>query len=192
MKVVILAGGLGTRINEETGNRPKPMIEIGGKPILWHIMKIYSHYGLNDFIICLGYKGYMIKEYFVNYYKHMSDLTINLKNSANSNVYIGVGGSTNSITSNYANNLYLQTERGIIFNAYGNVSNSTPSIVISGVSNVGIGTTDAGTNSLAIYGSCNYFSGSIGIGTTASGVSGSLNMSGSLSLVSTLNNIING
>ena len=68
MKVVILAGGLGTRISEETEHKPKPMVEIGGKPILWHIMKIYSYYGFNEFIICLGYKGYVIKEYFSNYY----------------------------------------------------------------------------------------------------------------------------
>lgn len=78
MKVVILAGGLGTRIAEETSTRPKPMVEIGGRPILWHIMKIYSHYGLNDFVICLGYKGYMIKEYFANYFLHMSDVTFHL------------------------------------------------------------------------------------------------------------------
>ena len=78
MKAVILAGGLGTRITEESIVRPKPMIEIGGKPILWHIMKIYSAYGINDFIICLGYKGYMIKEYFANYFLHMSDVTFNL------------------------------------------------------------------------------------------------------------------
>jgi glucose-1-phosphate cytidylyltransferase len=78
MKVVILAGGIGTRIGEESHLRPKPMIEIGGKPILWHIMKIYSHHGLNDFIICCGYKGYMIKEYFANYFLHMSDVTIDL------------------------------------------------------------------------------------------------------------------
>src|SRR6187401_1761407 len=78
MKVVILAGGLGTRLAEETGIRPKPMVEIGGKPILWHIMKIYSHYGFNEFVICLGYKGYMIKEYFANYHRHESDLTIDL------------------------------------------------------------------------------------------------------------------
>jgi glucose-1-phosphate cytidylyltransferase len=78
MKAVILAGGLGTRLSEETHDRPKPMVEIGGRPILWHIMKMYSHYGINDFIICLGYKGYMIKEYFANYYFHMSDLTIDL------------------------------------------------------------------------------------------------------------------
>ena len=78
MKVVILAGGLGTRISEETLVKPKPMIEIGGMPILWHIMKIYSHYGINDFIICLGYKGYLIKEYFANYFLHTSDVTINL------------------------------------------------------------------------------------------------------------------
>ena len=72
MKVVILAGGLGTRLAEETGLRPKPMIEIGGRPILWHIMKIYSAHGINDFVICLGYKGYMIKEYFANYFLHTS------------------------------------------------------------------------------------------------------------------------
>ena len=79
MKVVILAGGLGTRLSEETDLKPKPMIEVGGKPILWHIMKIYSQYGFNDFIICLGYKGYLIKEYFANYFLHQSDLTIDLK-----------------------------------------------------------------------------------------------------------------
>ncbi len=78
MKVVILAGGMGTRISEETDLRPKPMIEIGGKPILWHIMKIYSHHGFNDFIICCGYKGYMIKEYFANYFLHQADVTIDL------------------------------------------------------------------------------------------------------------------
>ena len=78
MKTVILAGGLGTRISEETHLNPKPMIEIGGKPILWHIMKIYSHYGLNDFIICCGYKGYLIKEYFANYSLHMSDVSFDI------------------------------------------------------------------------------------------------------------------
>lgn len=78
MKVVILAGGYGTRISEETSVRPKPMVEIGGKPILWHIMKIYSCYGLTDFIICCGYKGYMIKEYFANYFLHESDITLNM------------------------------------------------------------------------------------------------------------------
>lgn len=78
MKVVLFAGGLGTRISEETDTRPKPMVEIGGRPILWHIMKIYSHYGFNDFIICLGYKGYVIKEYFANYFFHNSDVTIDL------------------------------------------------------------------------------------------------------------------
>jgi glucose-1-phosphate cytidylyltransferase len=77
-KVVILAGGRGTRISEESHIRPKPMIEIGGKPILWHIMKIYSHFGVNDFIICLGYKGYIIKEYFANYFLHMSDVTFDM------------------------------------------------------------------------------------------------------------------
>jgi glucose-1-phosphate cytidylyltransferase len=81
MKAVILAGGLGTRISEETHLRPKPMIEIGGKPVLWHIMKIYSTHGINDFIICLGYKGYMVKEYFANYFLHMSDVTFDLKNN---------------------------------------------------------------------------------------------------------------
>ena len=81
MKVVILAGGLGTRISEETEHKPKPMVEIGGKPILWHIMKIYSYYGFNEFIICLGYKGYVIKEYFSNYYLHQSDVTFDLKNN---------------------------------------------------------------------------------------------------------------
>ena len=78
MKAVILAGGMGTRIAEETGTRPKPMVEIGGRPILWHIMKIYSHYGFNDFVVCLGYKGYVIKEYFANYFLHMSDVTLHL------------------------------------------------------------------------------------------------------------------
>ncbi|OHX13833.1 glucose-1-phosphate cytidylyltransferase [Chromobacterium sphagni] len=81
MKAVILAGGLGTRISEETAGRPKPMVEIGGKPILWHIMKIYSHYGINDFIICCGYKGYVIKEYFANYFLHMSDVTFDMSNN---------------------------------------------------------------------------------------------------------------
>ncbi len=81
MKVVILAGGYGTRISEETAVRPKPMVEIGGKPILWHIMKIYSHYGFNDFVICLGFKGYMIKEYFSNYFLHMSDVTFDMANN---------------------------------------------------------------------------------------------------------------
>jgi glucose-1-phosphate cytidylyltransferase len=82
MKAVILAGGLGTRISEETSSRPKPMIEIGGKPILWHIMKIYSAHGINEFVICLGYKGYMIKEYFANYYRHMSDVTFDFSNNS--------------------------------------------------------------------------------------------------------------
>jgi len=80
MKVVILAGGLGSRLNEETDAKPKPMVDIGEKPILWHIMKIYSSYGFNDFIVCLGYKGYMIKEYFINYFNHMSDFTVDLSN----------------------------------------------------------------------------------------------------------------
>ena len=78
MKCVILAGGLGTRLSEETVARPKPMVEIGGKPILWHIMKMYSYYGVNEFVVCLGYKGYVIKEYFANYFLHMSDITFDM------------------------------------------------------------------------------------------------------------------
>jgi glucose-1-phosphate cytidylyltransferase len=81
MKAVILAGGLGSRISEETDSKPKPMVDIGGKPILWHIMKIYSSYGINDFIICCGYKGHVIKEYFNNYFIHMSDVTFSMKNN---------------------------------------------------------------------------------------------------------------
>ena len=81
MKVVILAGGIGSRLSEETSLKPKPMVEIGDMPILWHILKIYSYYGYNDFIICLGYKGYMIKEYFYNYFLHKSDVTIDLENN---------------------------------------------------------------------------------------------------------------
>lgn len=81
MKAVILAGGLGTRIAEETSSRPKPMVEVGGKPILWHIMKMYSAHGVNDFVICCGYKGYMIKEYFANYFLHMSDVTFDMANN---------------------------------------------------------------------------------------------------------------
>jgi len=81
MKAVILAGGLGTRISEETSTRPKPMVEIGGRPILWHIMKTYSAHGINDFVICCGYKGYMIKEYFANYFLHMSDVTFDMVNN---------------------------------------------------------------------------------------------------------------
>ena len=82
MKAVILAGGIGSRLMEETVARPKPMVEIGGKPILWHIMKIYSHYGINDFVICLGYRGYMVKEYFANYALHMRDVTIDLRSNS--------------------------------------------------------------------------------------------------------------
>lgn len=82
MKVVLLAGGLGTRLSEETALRPKPMVEIGGMPILWHIMKIYSSYGFNDFVVCLGYRGYVIKEFFSNYFLHKSDVTIDLKNNS--------------------------------------------------------------------------------------------------------------
>ena len=81
MKAVILAGGLGTRISEETNLKPKPMVEIGGRPILWHIMKTYSAHGVNDFLICCGYKGYLIKEYFANYFLHMSDITIDMNNN---------------------------------------------------------------------------------------------------------------
>lgn len=82
MKAVILAGGLGTRISEETHLRPKPMVEIGGKPILWHIMKIYSHHGINEFIVCCGYKGFVIKEYFANYFLHMSDVTFHMRTNS--------------------------------------------------------------------------------------------------------------
>jgi glucose-1-phosphate cytidylyltransferase len=82
MKAVILAGGLGTRLSEETATRPKPMVEIGGKPILWHIMKMYSHHGINDFIVCCGYKGYLIKEYFANYFLHTSDVTFDMQVNA--------------------------------------------------------------------------------------------------------------
>ena len=78
MKLVILAGGLGTRLSEETSTRPKPMVEIGGRPIIWHIMKIYSAYGIDEFVVCLGYKGYSVKEYFVNYFTHMSDITVDI------------------------------------------------------------------------------------------------------------------
>ena len=81
MKVLILAGGLGSRLSEETSSRPKPMVEIGGKPILWHIMKIYSSFGFNDFVILCGYKGYMIKSYFANYYRHMADMTVDMENN---------------------------------------------------------------------------------------------------------------
>jgi glucose-1-phosphate cytidylyltransferase len=82
MKAVILAGGLGTRLSEETTVRPKPMVEIGGRPILWHIMKIYSAHGINDFVVCLGYKGYVIKEYFANYFLHMSDVTFDMSDNS--------------------------------------------------------------------------------------------------------------
>lgn len=82
MKAVILAGGMGTRISEETHLRPKPLIEIGGRPVLWHIMKIYAYHGINDFIICCGYKGYLIKEYFANYFLHMSDVTFDMSKNA--------------------------------------------------------------------------------------------------------------
>jgi glucose-1-phosphate cytidylyltransferase len=82
MKAVILAGGMGTRLSEETSTRPKPMVEIGGYPILWHIMKIYSHHGIHEFIICCGYKGYVIKEYFANYFLHMSDVTFDMKSNS--------------------------------------------------------------------------------------------------------------
>ncbi|HEY1904095.1 MAG TPA: glucose-1-phosphate cytidylyltransferase [Terracidiphilus sp.] len=81
MKAVILAGGLGTRLSEETGTRPKPMVEIGGRPILWHILKVYSQHGINDFVICCGYKGYLIKEYFANYFLHTSDVTFDMKDN---------------------------------------------------------------------------------------------------------------
>ncbi|MHB1097278.1 MAG: glucose-1-phosphate cytidylyltransferase [Gemmatimonadaceae bacterium] len=82
MKAVILAGGMGTRLSEETVTRPKPMVEVGGKPILWHIMKVYSHFGITEFVICLGYRGYMIKEYFANYFLHLSDVTFDIARNA--------------------------------------------------------------------------------------------------------------
>ena len=82
MKAVILAGGQGSRLSEETDVRPKPMVEIGGRPLLWHLLKLYSHHGVNDFVICLGYKGYVIKEYFANYFLHMSDVTLDLRSNA--------------------------------------------------------------------------------------------------------------
>ena len=88
MKAVILAGGFGTRISEETDKKPKPMIEIGGKPILWHIMKIYSAHGINDFVICCGYKGYLIKEYFVNYYLHRSDIIVQMQNDNKNSIQV--------------------------------------------------------------------------------------------------------
>ncbi|MCV2348156.1 glucose-1-phosphate cytidylyltransferase [Paucibacter sp. Y2R2-4] len=81
MKAVILAGGLGTRLSEETAARPKPMVEVGGKPILWHILKMYAHHGINDFVICCGYKGYVIKEFFSNYFMHMSDITFDMRSN---------------------------------------------------------------------------------------------------------------
>lgn len=87
MKLVILAGGHGTRLSEETGTKPKPMVEIGGKPILWHLMKIYSSHGINEFIICCGYKGYLIKEYFQNYFLHQSDVTFDMRDNNNMTVH---------------------------------------------------------------------------------------------------------
>ncbi len=81
MKAVILAGGLGTRLSEETATRPKPMVEVGGRPILWHILKMYAHHGVNDFVICCGYKGYVLKEYFANYFLHMSDVTFDMRSN---------------------------------------------------------------------------------------------------------------
>ena len=88
MKAVILAGGFGTRLSELTEATPKPLIEVGGKPVIWHIMKIYSHYGINDFIICLGYKGYAFKEFFSNYFLHMSDVTFDLSDKRQAKMVI--------------------------------------------------------------------------------------------------------
>ena len=88
MKAVILAGGFGSRLSEETHLKPKPLVEIGGKPILWHILKIYSHYGINEFVICCGYKGNLIKDFFANYSLHLSDVTFNM--SSNSTLYITI------------------------------------------------------------------------------------------------------
>lgn len=90
MKAIILAGGLGTRISEEMALRPKPMIELGGRPILWHIMKIYSAHGIHDFVVCCGYKGYIIKEYFANYFLHMSDVTFEIDKSIHQKLLITV------------------------------------------------------------------------------------------------------
>lgn len=125
MKVVILAGGMGTRISEESHLRPKPMIEIGEKPILWHIMKIYSSFGFNDFIICCGYKGHMIKEYFMNYYIHQSDVTFNLKDNTttihqnasepwnvtlvNTGLYTTTGGRIKLIKEYVGNSAFMMT-----------------------------------------------------------------------------------
>ena len=107
MKAVILAGGLGTRISEETVHKPKPMIEIGGKPILWHIMKTYSHHGINDFIICCGYKGYVIKEYFANYFLHMSDVTFDMQNNKMENYETGVKIFVRTIPNSYMQHFML-------------------------------------------------------------------------------------
>src|SRR3569832_1836402 len=92
MKAIILAGGLGTRIAEESDHKPNPMVEVGGRPLLWHIMKIYAHHGVKDFVICLGYKGYVIKEFFFNYYRHMSNMCIDLKTGDHQILRGGAGG----------------------------------------------------------------------------------------------------
>ena len=110
MKVVILAGGFGTRLSEETIVKPKPLVEIGGKPIIWHIMKLYEFYGFNDFVICLGYKGHLIKDYFMNYYKYNSDLTVNLKDN-----------STKFLSSNCENFKVTLIETGLNTNTAGRI-----------------------------------------------------------------------
>ena len=141
MKAVILAGGLGTRLSEETEFKPKPMVEIGQRPILWHIMKIYSSYGINDFIICCGYKGYIIKEYFANYSLHMSDITISLKennilvhhNKAESWNVTLVDTGTDSMTGGRLKRVsnYLKNEKAFCFTYGDGLANVNISDLIS-------------------------------------------------------------
>jgi glucose-1-phosphate cytidylyltransferase len=161
MIVVLLAGGYGTRISEETDTRPKPMVEIGGKPILWHIMKIFSQYGYNEFIICLGYKGYFIKEYFANYFLHQSDLTIDLKdnsrqvhNNASENWKITLvdtglntmtGGRIKRIHNYIGNEPFLLTYGDGLFVAV-SISGTGNRVMTSGVVGLAARTTAAATN----------------------------------------------